>query len=471
MGVRILLPMILVRMLNKEEFGTYQQFYNLLIILTAMFSMGFHYNLFYYYPLLKGQERVRSVLTTFYILLVLGVIGAMFINLDFISGLFFDTDGIAHLLPVISICLALSIVTTLFDSIFIVEKKNIACLLFPVIDSLFKVVIILYCAIQFGSISSIIYGYLAYLCARFIVLAGYVFKNYFSKLTGGFFSKDSVWEQLRYGLSAGVSVVIRNISQKFDKLYAIQYFTPVVYANYSIAFMGIPGITILYDSFSKVIIPPLAEYIQKGEHNKGLKLYRAFVSKNISVTFPLVGFFIVYASHIIAVIYTPSYREATPYFQIYLLTLFIWMLSPGTILRASGNTKIILRNCVISAVITIPLTIYMIKVYDLYGAIIGAIISYALPSLLNFSKEMKVLKSNVAQVIPWKNVFIQVCISAIGVFILHYIYFFSDNEILFLGSSFIIYALIVVLLQIMTNTFCIDKLNINSIRNGNHISK
>ncbi len=66
------------------------------------------------------------------------------------------------------------------------------------------------------------------------------------------------------------------------------------------------------------------------------------------------------------------------------------MLGVGLILRASGETKFTFRAYLFSALMTIPLTFFLISHYGVWGAMSSAILSFVWPYVIYDNKGNKI---------------------------------------------------------------------------------
>ena len=69
MLVSFAMPLILTRVLNQSDYGVFSQFFTLYMAFFVIFGLGFHSNLFYYYPTAGENDRDEYVSNTFLLLM------------------------------------------------------------------------------------------------------------------------------------------------------------------------------------------------------------------------------------------------------------------------------------------------------------------------------------------------------------------------------------------------------------------
>jgi O-antigen/teichoic acid export membrane protein len=177
-----------------------------------------------------------------------------------------------------------------------------------------------------------------------------------------------------------------------------------MYAIYSIASYGVPGLNQLYLSISQVYIPRMAKAVHDSNFELVKSLYNSMVLKTLCYTIPVIFIVVLFAPVIIPFLFSEKYIQSTPYFQIYLFTFIFSAMGNGIVLRATGETGKSLYAFLYSLIFIIPLTYFSIKYYKLNGAIISAFISSVLPRIFLTKYDMSALKCSLREIFPWKSI-------------------------------------------------------------------
>jgi O-antigen/teichoic acid export membrane protein len=264
---------------------------------------------------------------------------------------------------------------------------------------------------------------------------------------------ELVRKQLHYSVPFGVASSMNVLFQRFDKIICITFLTPAEFAVYAIAFYGIPGMMQVFDTLAQVYIVQMTVKYQDNKTNELSELYKTLVTKIYSFSLPALLIVMLYAKKIIALLFTSNYLDAVPLFRAYLLSIPVFMLSGGIILRAMGKTTYNLRSYLIAGVFILPLTYFLIKYVGIWGAMIGALISIALPKFLNLAAEIKLLKLRFTNFFPWKNFATITLISLISVIPFLALEYWFDYGIIVSALLGILYIIIVSMLELKYDLF------------------
>ncbi|MEA4918559.1 lipopolysaccharide biosynthesis protein [Proteiniphilum sp.] len=452
-----LIPLILTRIMPKSEYGVYQIFYTIMLFSVSFFGLGIHSNLYYFYPIAKDSEKRKIYISSVFIILFLIAILTLFLFfIPYIKRIFLGELEDRNMQFLLVSCIVLLIPTNIIDSFIVVKNKTFLNLFYPPFENILKVISIVGFYIFNKNVISVAYGFLFYSLLKLLFSFILVAKD----LTLKSIRFEYIREQLEYGIPFGIAVSIKTLTQRLDKLILINSVSASAYASYSVAFFGIPGITILFDSFSRVLIIRLSELLHSSEVDEAHKLYKKLIAKTASITIPLL--FLVYflSSDIIAVIFTNEYLDAIVFFQVYLITIFLLMFCPGLILRAAGKTRSTMRIYLYSSLITIPTTVMLIKLFSSYGAIVSSVISLLIPTVIILNSERKLLSKTIKEFLPIRDIVVHMIISIAGIGLLTLVSHIFSNMIVKIFISSIVYLGIIFFIQIKLHMFVIEDIKV-----------
>ena len=394
------MPLVLTRSLSVADYGIFSQFFTLYTVLYAMFALGIHTNLFFFYPNSSKQKQNECVGNTLLLLCFSGIIlgGSMF--LPPIRDAVFGDSALSKYASLVIICIALAVPMNIVAPLFSVKEDKISAILFPALVAVGRILTVVVIAIYFHDIQWIMIGMVIF--QLIVTLLSILYSLHAHKFV---INLSFIKTQLSYSLPFGMAVALQLLSNYFDKLVSVTLLSPSDYAIYSVAFLSIPGVTQLYDSLAQVNIINMSKCYNNGEYEKIGFLYKAFVQKTLSFSAPLIFAVALYAEEIISFLFTKEYSSAATYFRIYSLTFLVTMFGAGTILRSVNKTKLSLCAFLCSCAIGLPLTYYLIKSFGIHGAILSAVVNIILPRFIQLGLEIKVTKQNLLTYLPWKNIF------------------------------------------------------------------
>lgn len=448
-----IIPVILTRTVSKSDYGTYQIFYTVLIFSVSFFSLGIHSNLYYFYPKAKTKkDKKRTISTTFFVFMLISLLTFLFLLVPPVKEIFIGELKNKDMQSILVFCIVLLLPTNLIDSLIVVKKNTLLNFIYPLIDNIFRVILVIGFYFWTNNISAFAYGFLAYAILKILTTILLVSND----LSWRDIQYRNLKDQLNYGIPFGIAVSLKTLTQRLDKLVLINTVSASAYATYSVAFFGIPGISVLFDSFSKVIVLKLSEYMDLDQFKEAHFLFKKLIEKTSSITIPLITIVLYQSEDIISLVFTDKYLDATIFFRIYLATIILLMLCPGIVLRAAGKTKFTLQAYFYSALITIPITLISIRLFALYGAIGSAVLSLLLPTILILNYERKILNTGIKEFLPIKSFIIYLLISIAAIIPISILQFSISNSLVKILSISFIYLSVVFIIQIKLNIFIID---------------
>lgn len=448
---QFLIPVILVRLISKENFGVFRQFQLVSSTFLGFLGMGYQTSLFYFYPIANDKGRKKIIQQTQFLFIInylIFIVFFFFFGDQILTYLNFTqfVDMKFYLISYIMFML----LSMGVSNIFTLEKDTILNKLYPSVDNIVRFFIFLITILIIPGVKGPIIALMIYSFIRLVYYLSHI-KPYLIPIYKIDF--DLLRKQLFYSIPFGFALILNMISTKFDKFFINQYITSEEFGVYSIAFLGIPILGQFFKSIHNVVVPQISIYLNEGDMNKASNLWKKTVDKTSNVTIPAVILFWILSEEIITILYTIDYIEAANYYRIFILTFFISMLSYNIILRGANKTKYILFSDIIGVLITIAIGFFLIPKIGLYGAVITAVIGRILPMLISLIIERKIMGLSYENWFNWKNMGINFLISflvAIPLFI------FKDyiNNIYFRSIlTILIFFVTVILLQIKFNLF------------------
>lgn len=393
------MPLILTRCLSVADYGVFSQFFTLYTVLYAMFAVGIHTNLFFFYPNSSKNRQNECVSNT---LLLLCLSGAIFGGIMFmppVRNIVFGESALSEYSVWVIICVALAVPMNIVAPLFSVMEDRFGAIMYPALVAVGRIMVVVVIAVLLHNIVWIMIGMVVF---QLVVLG---FSVFYSLHTHKFVvNKFFIKAQLSYSLPFGIAVALQLLSNYFDKIVSVTLLTPTEYAIYSVAFLSIPGINQLYDSLAQMNIINMSKCYQAGEYDRVGALYRSFVQKTLSFSAPLIMAVALFAEEIIGFLFNEDYSGAAVYFRIYSLTFLVTMFGAGTILRSVNKTKLSLLAFVCACTVGLPLTYFLISSYNIDGAILSAVINIVMPRFIQMGLEIKVTKQSLLSYLPWKNI-------------------------------------------------------------------
>ena len=398
LALTFLVPIVLVRIFSKHEYGQYAQFTLLVNFFFRILQFGFRLSLYYFLPEDRANQRFYVINTT--IFLAISGLLALFIFIifhDSIAGLF-SAPELSPLLPLCGLVMLFMLVSCTFEPILVVQSKAAQASLILVVSEAVNGICVIGFVLIYQTIFSAVLGVLCYSLIRFAAYFIFIWKNF-----GIHFDKNNfkfMKRQLQYILPTGLSGIISNTHRRIDKLILAALFSPEIYAIYSVGMLKVPLLDTLFTSVGEVVLPRAVQMLRNKQIEQFLDLWR-----KILVRFSYVGFGAFFVIQLVAydlftLFFTIKYESGVPIFRIATFIVFGKMLQYGIILRSIGETGAILKSNVMAFVIAIPLTFVLVSHLGASGAAISALSAYFINAVAQLYYSVKGLDKKVQDIFP-----------------------------------------------------------------------
>ena len=462
---QLIIGIILVRLISKETFGSYQQVMLVYFLIVGIFTIQIDRSLYYFIPRC-GQKKQRNLVAQ--TLLVSSVISfiiglAMFLSADLFANNFQNPD-ISRLIRVFAFF-------PLFERIAQLIPPFLISLDRPVMSGVYSTLNAVITILGVVIIFSMGYGISTALITKILIevifaLAGIIIMIRLSPSGKWQFDKQLIIEQWNYCWPLMLTTTIGFLNLKLDGLLISAYFSKEVYAVYSMGAMELPIIALFTSSLSSAIMPNMVIEADNGRPKNSLNIWHEASRKSSILIFPTFFFFLICGYDFIVLLYTQAYSKAAWPFLIYLARLPLRVAIYAAIFRAIGYTKPIfysaLFDLVANLLISLTLLIagnhgFLSYIGPSIGTFFGtaASVSYL---LIVLSKKMEI---HFSEVMRWKELGRIFLISLVCALLLWLTPVpFSNSIVLKLAASFSIYCSYLLIFLLITKSLHLDELEL-----------
>jgi O-antigen/teichoic acid export membrane protein len=456
-------PLILTRLLSKSEYGVFAQFYVVVFFCTGVFNLSMQSNLYFFYPTVNDQVRKTIVFQTLIFLVLVAILAVSLMGIPEIGKFIIGEGDLINYKSYVLWGIVLLMPVYILEPLYVVKKDLYTSLIYPPAEVLLRLSLVIGLFIIKPGLHSVFSGIIIAASVCLVFILSYTFREIGIKnINKSILNLELAGKQLKYSIPFGIASSMNILFQRFDKIICISFLTSSEFAIYAISFYGIPGIMQVFDSLAQVYLIQMTIKHQENKTNELNGIYKTLVTKTYSFSLPAMLIVMLYSKKIIQFLFTSNYLDAVPLFRVYLISVLVFMLSSGLILRATGKTNYTLRSYSISGAFVLPLTYFLIKFLGMWGAMTGALISISLPRFLNLAAEIKLLKCNFFNFFPWKNFAQITLISFISIIPFLAVEYYFDYGIFVTFMLGILYIIIVSLLELRYDLFPMDSSTIKA---------
>jgi O-antigen/teichoic acid export membrane protein len=369
--IKTIIGFVLARILTQSEYGTYRQLFMIYTLLSAFFMIGLPQSIYYFIPKSDDETKKRFIKQTIDIFTILGLLCSILLLVfrNSVSQMF-QNPQLNKVLLIYAFYPFFMFLSQLYYCVMIGLQKPNKAAQFTIIAVTCDIVLILGTALISKDLYYIIIGMLISVLIQWIYarfgLAPMSAKN---KLFD--YDKSMIKAQFNYSLPIGVAAIVGVLSSQIDKLVISRYFTPDVFAIFSVGAAELPFISIITNSVNAVILP---EMNKKSDTKAICELYSGAVRKNALILFPIFTFCLVFAPNIIEILYSAKYLDSVPFFRIYLISMPLRIATYGLLFQVFNKTKYIFVISLVTLLLNTIMSLIMIKLIGIKGPAISAIV-------------------------------------------------------------------------------------------------
>jgi O-antigen/teichoic acid export membrane protein len=420
-GLTLSIPLVLARVLNLEEYGTYYQLFLISTTLYLVLPLGVVQSLYYFLP--RAEQKRPYLGQTMLFMSAAGVVAAAVVVglLEPVAGLFSNPALLEYRWP-------LAIYTALLLGSFPLEvaltsqgRTRAAAVAYLASDSVRAAVMVLPClfgASLHGMMMAVAaYAGLRYLATWVIALRG---------TAGPLVSGKLLREQLVYAAPFGAAMAL-SIPQQNAHFYVVaSAVAPALYALYRVGCFQLPVVELLYTPTSEVLMVRLGELEKAGRLEEGVEAFREASGKLAFVFLPLAAFLFAAAPEFISALFGAKFLPAVPIFRVSVLGVVLAILPMDGVLRARGYTRAIFGSYLLKAVVTVPLVWWGVRYFGMKGGIVSWAAAELVGKATLLARVPAALSTperplRIRDVIPWQELgkaALAACAAAAGVFVL-----------------------------------------------------
>jgi O-antigen/teichoic acid export membrane protein len=340
-GIRILLPMALVRLLTRDDFGAYNQFFLLEVFIQTLFQTGAIQSLFFFVP--RDQRNAGGYLVTSLMLnLTANAVAytivwnfkariAQELGMDIIHAYFWHLAAYSTLV----------ILNVMFETYCAARQRFVASSIMAVMKNIVATIVTLVAAFMFGDLDKI---FLALIIGRGVTALGDALYVHF-RLDG--FRSDryfiAIREQVRYGIVLGVGGSIGTLALKLHEMAISRNFDLGDYAIYAAGMKQIPVMQFFGQSVAAVALGQFAQLVKDEDWDGVRRLWERILATMYGVAVPFVAVFVAFAGPIVRFMFTSEYMDAVSIYRVNTLTTFALVLNATLVLRAMDRNDVTLK--------------------------------------------------------------------------------------------------------------------------------
>jgi len=359
---------LLVRLLDKEMYGTYQQVLYVAGIVYGLFASGLAASVYYFVPRLSDAQRGRFALQTVLIMATLGAAAAVAVfGFGAQIAQLIKNPALEPALGYYAAYIFFWIASDFFLPLLNASGRYVSSMLFAVTESITNAIFLvvpLFHGIDLPHAFLLLAGAAGLRYA--IYLAVTVRLSGIRRVAG---CLDTVGEQFRYSMPLTVSGWTDLIGGYLDKVVVSLVYSPAIVAIYAIGTIKIPLWEIVSKPINIVLRVKFAELISTGRAAEITPIWNEAVRKQSIVILPVVFLLGATADHLIPLLFTNAYAESISVFRISLLDKPLMIMSFSVLPLSMGRPDFLMKGSILFVIANIVFMTILAPTLGLYGLV------------------------------------------------------------------------------------------------------
>ena len=415
------LPVVLVRIFDQAEFGTYKQLFLIYSTVYGIAQLGMAESLFYFLPI--APKEAGKYVTNSMLVLTVGGLACLGFLATTGSGIsqWMSNQPMAGYITWIGIYVFLMISTAVMEIVMITRKRYLCASSSYAASDFFRAIFLVVPALLVGRLEWLLLGAVAFASLRFCAALFYLRREFPGELRP---DRTLLKKQLAYALPFGIAVLVEILQSNFHQYAVSYYFDAATFAIYAVGCLQVPLVDFLFTATGNVMMVRMAEEIRDGRKEAMLRIWRDTTRKLALVFFPLVGLLILASRELIVFLFTESYRASVPIFTIWSTAILLGALQTDGVLRVHAETRFIFFLNALKLVFIVASINWFLSVFDLLGAVTVTVVAAFIGKVLALVRIKRLMQTGFRQLLPWRalaGIFVVAWAAGLPVVILRFV--------------------------------------------------
>ncbi len=395
-------PVVLTRILSKSDYGSYAQFFLVVISLIPLGEMGIAQGVYYFLPksgIIKRAIAFQACLLTFLTgLIVCGIL----LPLDQYLSELMGNPQIKALVPFMAFYCFCSIASSCFEALIIAEGNSHRAGAVTLAMQLINSSALIGGALAYRSLGGIMTSICVASGLRLLIQYLYIGRSY--GFPPVFADVSGINKTLSYVLPTGFAIFIWSLQGRIQGYIVSALFSPEVFATYSVGTVSLPFVGIITATAANVMMPEISRTVGDANGRKHiLAVWNAAIRKMNLFLMPIFVFFLMMAEPFIVLVYTGQYLDSIILFRISLLNVLIASINNGVLIGGMGDSRYLMWLSMIRLPLSLFIIFLLAREFGVAGAVIGNVIVTVLIILIEFRKVASLLDARVVELIRWSD--------------------------------------------------------------------
>jgi O-antigen/teichoic acid export membrane protein len=403
-----MIPVVLVRVLDQSQFGTYKQLFLVYATLFGIAPIGMAECLYFFLPADPARagrfvaNSLIALLGSGLVVLVLLLVGSHALA----NGM--DNPAFASHAMLLGLFVALTMMSAVTEIVMITRNRHrLSAAVYTVSDAL-RAVCLVVPALVWRNVHAVMMGAVLFAVVRGAGTLVYMRAQYKHELRPDL---SVLRKQLAYALPFAAAVTLEITQSSLHQFVVAHLYDTATFAIYSVGCLQIPLVDFVATGAGSVLMVKMGERSGPSERGARLELWHEAVRKLALLLFPLVALLLVAGHELIVFLFTERFRASVPVFLISSLTIALAAFPTDSALRTYSRTSVLVGMNVIRLVVVAASVFPLLKTFGLPGAAISVVLGTVAVKGFALVRIRQMLEVPVAQLLPWRDLVMTLVVS------------------------------------------------------------
>lgn len=393
-GLMLVSPIVLVRLLTVQQFGSYREFLLYVGILQTTAGFGISESLLYFvaaYPSSPWRVVRHTVALTFacsaFVVLVLLI--ADYASRGALVG--------SYRWP-LALCTLCATNLDFWECFWVAQRRPVAIFAYSAGRLFLRLSVVILAAALTRDVRVIVWSFVALEGVRLVLSAAAM---RFLDRSASEPALVRPWpELLRFCVPSGFAALLAMVSRNVSSVAVVKLVGSVGLAQYAIGRFGEPIVITLRNSVSTVVLPEMVRQ-DRIVRDGALALWRQATVTNAIFLFPVAVLVGRYAHPLVLTVFGASYAPAALVLQLYMLVVLRECFDFAPPLRAANNTTPMVASNIASAITCLAGVVLLVPRAGVAGAMAAYAVACFVDATILAISTLRIYRARIRTLLPW----------------------------------------------------------------------
>src|SRR5262245_26265864 len=338
-ALSFLTPLVIVRVFDRVEFGTYKQLFQILTTFMTALYLQVPMSAYYFMPR-EPNKRLQVAMNIILFYVVTGGLTAlMFAAYPTWITYIFHNPRLDEHIPLLGVALTLWLIATNVEIFPLALGDVRTASRFIVLAQISKSLIMISAALMFGSLRAILWGSIIQGAIQCAFMLGYIHYRIGSLNVrlGQLFDWQLLRKQLSNSLPYGGGATAQSLQVDLHNYFVSHYFSAASFAVYANGCFQVPLVSLLQSSFRDALTPEVARLEASGDYRAIIQAWLNAMRRLSFVILPACALLFVVRRELIVTLFTEAYADSASIFAVYLIVMLTQMVLTSSIMRSIAD--------------------------------------------------------------------------------------------------------------------------------------